>query len=113
MALNHLRKIIPLLEHLASLDKPERLKSLKQSGTAIIKVICDIIFNANRGNLDLSPTVVDSLRPYKRQIKSLCVLKKSIETRRKELLRKDFVGKVLPYLIPPLLEHIVPKTGSK
>lgn len=113
MALNHLKKIIPLLEYLASLDKLDRVKFLKQAGTSIIKVICDIIFNANRGNLDLSPTVVDTLRPYKRQIKSLCVLKKSIEKRRKELMQKDFVGKVLPYLIPPLLEHLVPKSGSK
>lgn len=113
MALNHLRKITPLLEYLVGMDKSDRVKFLKQAGTSIIKVICDIIFNVNRGNLDLSPTVVDSLRQYKTQIKSLCVLKKSIETRRKELLRKDFVGKVLPHLVPSLLEYLVPKSGSK
>ena len=76
----------------------------------MIKAICNTIFNVNNGNISIPIETVNLLRPYKRQIKSICVLKrKSIEKRRKELIKADLFFKVMTHVIPQLLRYAAPK----
>ena len=107
---SHVRKVIPLLEYIQSLNRSARTKYLKGVGSAVIKAICNTIFNVNNGNISIPIETVNLLRPYKRQIKSICVLKrKSIEKRRKELIKADLFFKVMTHVIPQLLRYAAPK----
>ena len=108
MASSHLKKIVPILEYIQSLNKVARAKYLKDVGAVILKAIVNVIFNLNRGNFDVPTSTVDSLRRYKRQIKSIVVPKKSLEKRRKELIKGDFFAKIMVHIIPCLLKFILP-----
>ena len=108
MASSHLKKVIPILEYIQSLNKVARAKYLKEVGGVILKAIVNVIFNLNRGNFDVPTSTVDLLRPYKRQIKSIVVPKKSLEKRRKELIKGDFYAKIMVHIIPFLLKFILP-----
>lgn len=107
-AISHLKKIVPILEYIQSMNKVARVKYLKTVGTVVIKTIVNVIFNLNRGNFDIPPSTIDLLRPYKRQIKSIVVPKKSLEKRRKELIKSDFFAKIMVHILPLLLKFILP-----
>ena len=112
---SHLKKIIPLLEYVQSLNRVARTKYLKQVSSGVLKAICNTIFNINNGNIFIPIETINQLRPYKRQIKSICVKKKSLEKRRKELLKSDLFNKIMTHVIPQLLRYVAPtqrKTDS-
>ena len=105
---SHLKKIIPLLEYVQSLNRVARTKYLKQVSAGVLKAICNTIFNINNGNIYIPIETVNQLRPYKRQIKSICVKKKSLEKRRKELIKSDLFNKIMTHVIPQLLKYVAP-----
>ena len=66
-----IKKVIPILEFITSLDKKERTKFLKKCKNPIIKAITDVVYNVLVGNLSISSAATEKLRVYKNQIKSL------------------------------------------
>ena len=77
----------------------------------VLKLIIDVLYNINIGTIPLDASLVQRLRKYKKQIKSITVSKKSLARRRQELQAKDlFFTKIIPLLLPVLIRMIVPKT---
>ena len=105
-----LRRIIPVMEYLLSLNTRSRNKFIKGAKAAVIQQIVDVLYNVNIGTIQLDSVTVDQLRPYKRNIKAVCAPKKSLMKRRLELIKGDRIfGKALPILIPELIKFIVPR----
>ena len=108
---NQLRRAVPLLEYLDSLNTKARKKFLTNANKNVIKIIVDVLHNINIGSVPLDKVIVDKLRAYKLNIKSITVPKKSLARRRQELLAKDvFFKRVFPVLLPTLIRIILPKT---
>ena len=97
---SHLKSALPLLEFIHSLDKKERGAFLNRCKNNVIKTIVDIIWNVYRGNLNLPPTLVEELRPLKNRIKRLCAKKKSLKSRRKEIILGDLFTTLFSILLP-------------
>ena len=104
-----IKQILPILDFLNSLDKTARIKFLKKSHTNMLKSLIDLIYNINLGNIHMPKVEIERLRKYKTQIKSLCVKKKTISERKKIIIKKDLLGKLLPILIPVLLDRVTQK----
>ena len=104
-----IKKILPILEFLNSLNKTARVKFLKKSHINLFKSLIDLVYNINLGNIYMPKVEVERLRKYKTQIKNLCAKKKGITERKKIIMKKDLLGKLLPILIPVLLDRISKK----
>ena len=103
-----------MLEYLDSLNSKARQNFVKKANVNVIKLLVDVLFNVNIGSIPLDPSVVDKLRKYSRQIKSITTVKKSLAQRRRELISKDlFFLRIFPLLLPALIRLIVPKTPPK
>ena len=109
-----LRRIIPMIEYLVSLNSGARKKFIKGANAAVIKSLVDLFYNVNIGSIGLESATIDKLRPYKKNIKAVCAPKKSLAKRRLELVQGDRIfGKVVPLLLPELIRYIVPKLDPK
>ena len=108
---SQLRRAVPLMEYLHSLNTKGRTKFIKNMNDNVLKLIIDVLYNINIGTIPLDASLVQRLRKYKKQIKSITVSKKSLARRRQELQAKDlFFTKIIPLLLPVLIRMIVPKT---
>ena len=101
---SHLKSAIPLLEFIHSLTKKERETFLKRCKNSVIKTIVDIIWNVYKGNLDLPMSLIEKLRPLQNKIKRLCVKKKPLKTRRKEIILGDLFANLFSILLPFFLD---------
>ena len=110
---SQLRRAVPLLEYLDSLNSKARKKFLNNANKKVIETIVDVLHNINIGTIPLDKNMVDRLRLYKENIKSITVAKKSLVRRRRELVDRDvFFKRIFPVLLPALIRIIVPKPPS-
>ena len=77
-----LRRIIPVMEYLLSLNTRSRNKFIKGAKAAVIQQIVDVLYNVNIGTIQLDSVTVDQLRPYKRNIKAVCAPKKIVNEKK-------------------------------
>ena len=109
-----LRRIIPIIEYLVSLNSVGRKKFIKGAKPAVIKSLVDLLYNVNIGSIVLPSATIEQLRPYKKNIKAVCAPKKSLAKRRLDLTQGDRIfAKVVPILLPHLLSYILPKSDDK
>ena len=109
-----LRRVVPVIEYLISINGKTRQKWLKDAHDNVIKLIVDLLHNINIGTIPLEASLIDRLRKYKKQIKSITTPKKSLATRRRELNAKDlFFLRIFPLILPVLLHMVMPKTVVK
>ena len=109
-----LRRIIPMIEYLVSLNGAGRKKFVKEANAAVIKSIVDLMYNVNIGSIGLPSETIEQLRPYKKNIQAVCAPKKSLAKRRQELIKGDRIfNNVVPILSPHLISFIVPRKDSE
>lgn len=85
---------------------PKLFKAIiKNSNPELIKVICEIIFNILRGNVQLNANIVEKLRNYKKSLRCIACRKHSLSTKRRILIQKGG-GAFLPIIIGSVLSGL-------
>jgi hypothetical protein len=71
---------------------------LRKSGDCLIKLLCEIVLNILKGNIELPPQQYNQLKPYKRWLLALCDKKTSSKKKLRLIAEKlgTFLREVLP-----------------
>ena len=96
------REYLPVVEYLAKLSSKEQISHLKQIDKSCLRFLIDFIFNVESGHIAIPPELIDKLRKYKKQIKSIIKKGKSIKCRKKEMCSKNFFQNIFIPLLPVL-----------
>src|SRR5882757_1773832 len=94
-----LRKSLPLLKGISTLNETKRKNVLSQIGKdeTIYNALREIAHNTIKGNVKLNNTQKQKLQRHKKTLKSLCLKCKCAKRRQKLVVQS---GGFLPFLIP-------------
>ena len=97
-----LLKVLPMLHYINHCTKREQKHLISQAPASLVKILTNLCFNFNKGNLTKDPLVVNKFKPYRKLIATLCKKKPSIKKRRAILQTGGFLNVLLSTLIPLL-----------
>jgi hypothetical protein len=94
----------PQLQAMSDGDAKIREDILKSAHPCLIRLICEVILNILKGDIELKGHQYEELRPYKQMFLKICEDGVTLKRRRNILVRK--VGGFLPKILPGLLSAI-------
>lgn len=91
------------LQVLAKCNPKQRQAILREADPKLIKAICECSLNVIKGNIPLSPSQKQKLKPHKTTLRSLADKNKSAKARKRLIVQRGgFVGVLLRAIIPTL-----------
>lgn len=93
--------------------KPKLFKAIIQnSNPELITIICEIIFNVLRGNVQLNGRIRNKLKQYKKVLRCIACPKQSIASKRR-LINQKGGGVFLPIIIGSVLSGLIGSLSDK
>ena len=104
--MNELKRHIPVLEWLKTLNSKEQVLLIKNANRALLEVFSAIALNLIKKNIPLEPRDISRLKKYENSIVRLAQKKHSLGTRRKILARGGFLSSILS-ILPALVGGVL------
>lgn len=93
--------------------EPKLFKAIiKGASPNVIKIICEIIYNILRGNVELKPEIRRKLKQYKKELRCMVCRKHSLTSKRRVLNQKGG-GVFLPLIIGSVLSGLAGSLADK
>ena len=106
-----IKKYLPILEYVASLNRKKQKEFLAHADGNFLRIISEICYNINKGNINLSSDQIKKLRPYRNDIAYLCKKSHSLTQRRQRIQKGGFLSNLLK-ILPLLISTIFPSLTS-
>ena len=106
---SELQQILPFLEYVNKLSKFQQKKLLKQADAKFIKIITNLCYNFNKGNITNKPKYINRLKKYRKLINVICKKNVSLKKRKDILQTGGFLPTLLGTAVPLLIELLSKK----
>ena len=107
--MENLKKHIPILEYLKSLNTKEQKQLIKNANVGLLRVFSEICINLIKRNIELSSADIKRLKKYEHLIEKLSQRKHSAKVRKNILQKGGFLSSILS-LLPTLIGGILSLT---
>ena len=107
-----IKKYLPVLEYVASLSRKKQKEFITHADGNFLKIISEICYNINKGNLDLTGSQIKKLRPFRRDIEFLCKKSRSNTQRRHKLQKGGLIFNILSEVLPLVISALFPNLSS-
>lgn len=104
--MRQLQKHIPILEYIRELSPKHQKSFLSTASKPLLHCLSGICLNLIKRQIPLSPSEIQKLRKYEKEIKSLSEKRHSLAKRKKILASGGFVNALLS-LLPTLVSSII------
>ena len=101
------RKHMPILEYINSMNEKERKHFLKGANIELLKTLSEICLNLLAGTIKIPPSELQKLKRFKKEIITLSEKRHSLKKRVKICQKGGFIGSLLALAIPSIVQAII------
>ena len=104
-----IKKILPFLEYLSKLSSREQKQFLSTANSKLIKILTNLCYNFNRGNITTDENHIKKLKKYGNLIHILCKKSHTLKKKKEILQTGGFLPTLLSTIIPLLAQVLFQK----